>query len=295
MDAAGMAPEAMPPVSMDTMESAGMPPSEMEPETKEPILPPIEDPAEGGPFGVDRIDRVDGLNTHSLFVPDDVGSHGKHPVVIWTNGNGGSLSSLSYASFLTHIASHGFLVIADKASTSAREAEAASQVAAIEWALSENARTGGDFFERIDVDRIAVMGHSLGSLASFSTAAMNEHVATSIHFSGGLTDNPVGFDDAWLAEMHAPAAFLCGGNDATAGPSCEKDFAMAPNPVFYGVLGGASHLGPFISPRGGEYGRAAVAWYRWQLAGDESFADWFLGDDCVLCQRPWTGMQRDLE
>ena len=65
--------------------------------------------------------------------------------------------------------------------------------------VAENAKQGGDFFGKIDLDNIAVMGHSLGSLASFATAAQNPHVATSVHFSGGLTGNPVGFDESWLA------------------------------------------------------------------------------------------------
>jgi dienelactone hydrolase len=257
-------------------------------------LPAIDDPARAGPFGVERIDRIEGLSTHSLFVPDATGTHGKHPVVVWTNGNGGSLSTLAYASFVEHVASHGFLVLADKASNGAREAEVDSQAAAIAWALAENERSGSMFFERIDTQRIAVMGHSLGSLASFATAS-SEHVRTSIHFSGGITDNPVGFDPSWLQQMRRPAAFLCGGADTTAGPSCAKDFAMAPVPVFYGVLAGASHIGPFISPRAGEYGRAAVAWLRWQLAGDPAFGAWFVGSDCVLCQSPWSAMQRDLQ
>ena len=263
--------------------------------TSEPILlPPISDPAMTGPFGVARIDRVSGLATHSLFVPDDVALHGKHLVVVWTNGNGGTIDTLSYASFLEHVASHGFFVIADKASNGTREAEVESQAAAIDWALAENGNSGGDYFERLDVERIAVMGDSLGSLASFATAS-NEHVRTSVHFSGGITDNPVGFDPMWLQQMKRPAAFLCGGNDTTAGPSCEKDFAMAPVPVFYGVLAGASHIGPFISARGGEYGRAGVAWLRWQLASDLEFQTWFVGADCTLCASPWSAMQRDLE
>lgn len=261
---------------------------------EESILPPIDDPSEAGPFGVDRIDLVEGLSTHSLFVPDDVALNGKHPVVVWTNGNGGTIDTLSYASFLEHVASHGFFVIADKASSGTREAEVDSQAAAIEWALAQNAQSGGAYFERLDLERLAVMGHSLGSLASFATAS-NERVKTSIHFSGGITDNPVGFDPSWLQELKRPAAFLCGGNDATAGPSCEKDFELAPVPVFYGVLAGASHIGPFISPRAGEYGRAGVAWLRWQLAGDPAFRGWFVGGSCTLCSSPWAAMQRDLD
>jgi hypothetical protein len=57
------------------------------------------------------------------------------------------------------------------------------------------------------------MGHSLGSLASFGTAGVNTHIRTSVHHSGGLTGNPVGFDQAALKTMTKPAAFLCGGAD----------------------------------------------------------------------------------
>jgi dienelactone hydrolase len=249
-----------------------------------------------GPFGVDQVSTVSGLASHTLFVPDAVGSHGKHPVVVWTCGNGGSVSF--YSSFLDHLASHGFLVVADKASSSDRLAEVASQKAAIDWLLAENAKMGGDYFGKIDVDNIAVMGHSLGSLASFATAAQNEHIATSVHYSGGLTGNPVGFDESWLADMTKPAAFLCGGADSTAGPACAQDFDSAPPalPVFYGVLAGASHIGPFGgTPRAGQYGRAGVAWLRWQLAGDETFAPWFKGASCTLCSSPWTAKQRNLD
>lgn len=261
-----------------------------------PTLPPITDPGRQGPFRVEYRATAPGLNSHALFLPGEAGLNGKNPAVVWTCGNGGSVSV--YRSFLDHVASHGFIIVADKRSNSNREAEVASQESAITWLIAQNSQQGSVLFDRVDIDNIGVMGHSLGSLASFATAAKNEHVATSIHFSGGLTDNPVGFDEAWLAEMTKPAAFLCGGADNMAGPSCAKDFAQAPSdlPVFYGVLAGATHIGPFMgAPRGGEYGRSGVAWLRWQLADDPEFASWFVGPDCTLCSRPWTGQQRNLQ
>lgn len=261
---------------------------------RQPTLPAVADPAVPGPFKVERVDAVEGLSSHSLFVPDDVSSNGKHPVTIWTNGNSASIDL--YLSFLQHIASHGFLVIADKDSLGAdRQAEVASQIDALDWAFAENERAGSRFLGRIDTDRIAVVGHSLGSLASFGGAS-DERVATSIHFSGGITDNPVGFDPSWLQQLHSAAAFLCGADDTTAGPSCDKDFAMAMVPVFLGKLIGADHIGPFFSePSGGEYGRAAVAWLRWRLADDDSYRSWFVGDSCTLCSGKWQGMQRGLD
>ncbi len=259
-------------------------------------LPMIDNPGGAGPFQVQRVATAEGLSSHGLFIPSEVGTNGKNPVVVWTCGNGGTISF--YTSFLEHLASHGFFIVADKGSSSDRLAEVESQNDAIAWVLSENGKAGGTYSGKLDVDNIAVMGHSLGSLASFATAAMNEHVRTSVHYSGGLTGNPVGFDMSWLASMTKPAAFLCGANDTTAGPACKDDFASAPAalPVFYGTLAGADHLGPFaLSPRGGEYGRAGVAWLRWKLAGDETFKSWFSGASCELCSSPWTGMSKNLE
>jgi dienelactone hydrolase len=260
------------------------------------ILPAVENPGAAGPFQVRRVATAPGLSTHSLFVPDKQSSNGKHPLVVWTCGNGGTVDF--YTSFLEHLASHGFLIVADKGSSSDRQAEVASQGAAIDWIIAESTKQGGEYSGKLDVERIAVMGHSLGSLASFGTAGTNPHIRTSVHYSGGLTGNPVGFDEAPLKTMTKPAAFLCGGADSTAGPSCEKDFEQAPPmlPVFYGVLGGASHIGPFGgTPRAGEYGRAGVAWLRWQLADDPAYKKWFAGTGCTLCASPWTAKQRNLE
>jgi dienelactone hydrolase len=260
------------------------------------LLPAIDDPSKAGPFSVGHVATAPGLTTHALFVPDQPSKNGKHPVVVWTCGNGGTVDF--YASFLDHLASHGFFVVADKASTSDRQAEVTSQATAIDWVLAETAKQGGEYFEKLDVDRIAVMGHSLGSLASFGTAGMNTHIRTSVHYSGGLTGNPVGFDQAALKTMTKPAAFLCGGADSTAGPSCAMDFEQAPPmlPVFYGVLANASHIGPFGgTPAAGEYGRAGVAWLRWQLADDDAFKPWFAGASCTLCASPWTAKQRNLD
>jgi len=265
------------------------------PATTAPTLPTIEDPGADGPFDVRQVATASGLSSHALFVPSDVASNGKHPLVVWTCGNGGTVDF--YTSFLTHLASHGFMIVADKGSSSDRLAEVASQGEAVDWILAENAKQGGDYFGKLDIDRIAVMGHSLGSLASFATAAMNPHIRTSVHYSGGLTGNPVGFDEAPLKTMTKPAAFLCGGADNTAGPSCAMDFTQAPAtlPVFYGVLAGASHIGPFGgTPRAGEYGRAGVAWLRWHLADDAKFKPWFADASCTLCSSPWTAMQRNL-
>jgi dienelactone hydrolase len=257
-------------------------------------LPAVADPAQRGPFAIDVVATAPGLTSHGLFVPKDLGRDGiKHPIVVWTNGNGGSISF--YRAFLEHLASHGFFVVADKASTSDHPRENKEQVRGIDWAVAQ-ANGSGPYAGKIDETKIAIMGHSLGSLASFANAG-DPRIATSVHWSGGLTGNPAGADESALKLLHRPAAFFCGGTDTMAGPACAKDFEQAPKsvPVFYGKLAGVGHLGVFGNRNGGEYGRVGVAWLRLQLVGDETFRPWFTGTACKVCTRPWTGLSRNLE
>jgi dienelactone hydrolase len=177
-----------------------------------------------------------------------------------------------------------------------RETEYKEQRDGMDWAVKEAARTDGPYAGKLDGSKLAIMGHSMGSLSSFVNGN-DPRLTTTIHWSGGLTGNPTGTDEGALAKLHAPAAFLCGGADAQAGPACANDFRDAPKtlPVFYGTLANVSHIGVFGDPNGGEYGRVGVAWMRWKLAGDESFRTWFAGASCTACMRPWTGMSRGLE
>ena len=257
-------------------------------------LPAIQDPAQPGPFMVDVVQTAPELNSHMLYVPRDLGKGGiKHPIVVWTNGNGASSSF--YDAFLRHIATHGFFLVVDKRSTSMRETEYAEQKLGIDWAEKQAASTTGTYAGKLDGSRIAIMGHSMGSLSSFVNGG-DPRVRTTIHWSGGLVGNPTGTDEGALQKLHAPAAFLCGGADTQAGPACANDFRDAPAglPVFYGTLAGVSHLGVFGDRNGGEYGRMGVAWLRWKLAGDETFRTWFVGSSCTACMRPWTGMSKGL-
>lgn len=260
-----------------------------------PVLPPTTDPAAPGPFMVDVVATAPGLSSHMLYVPRELGKNGiKHPIVVWTNGNGASSSF--YDPFLKQIASHGFFLVVDKRSTSMRETEYAEQKQGIDWAEKQAKDADGPYAGKLDGGHIALMGHSMGSLSSFVNGG-DPRVTTTIHWSGGLVGNPTGTNEDALQKLHAPAAFLCGGADSQAGPACANDFRDAPKSlsVFYGTLAGVSHLGVFGDRNGGEYGRMGVAWLRWKLAADDTMRDFFVGSSCKACTRPWTGMSRNLD
>jgi dienelactone hydrolase len=259
-----------------------------------PVLPPISDPAQPGPFGAEVVATAPGLETHKLYVPGKLGDNGvKHPIVVWTNGAGGSTDF--YENLLRHFASHGFFVVADKMSGGNHNPEIVEQKAGIEWAIAEAQRADSPYAGKLDASRIAVAGHSLGSISSFASAA-HPAVKASIHWSAGLTGNPVGAEEAWLQGLHAPAAFFCGGAEPRALPRCSGDFDNAPPsvPIFYGTVEGVGHTDVYGEPNAGQWGRAGVAWFRFTLAGDESFRSWFHAPMCTLCSSPWTGMSRGI-
>jgi hypothetical protein len=259
------------------------------------VLPPITDPGATGPFAVRRIETIEGLATHGLIIPEELGRSGiKHPILVWINGASAGFSS--YRTMLDNVAAQGFFIISDKQSGFDSATEVTAQRAAIDWAVRQAETAGSPYFGLIDTTRIAIGGHSLGSVSSFGNVK-DPRIKTSIHMAGGITGNPEGVDASWLQDLHAPAAFLCGDRDTNGLPRVRNDFAAIPAgvPVFFGLLAGVGHTDEFSQPNGGRWGRIVVAWLRWQLADDQTFAPSFSGADCEFCKGDWTAMRQAID
>lgn len=260
-----------------------------------PALPPVDDLGATGPFEIQVIETLDDLPTHGLIAPRDLGRDGiKHPVVVWINGASAGFSS--YRNMLDNLAAHGFFLLDDKQSSFESAPEVESQRAAIDWAVKQAQTPDSPYYGKIDETRIAIAGHSLGSVSTFGNVA-DPRVKTSVHMAGGLVGNPEGVDESWIQGLHAPAAFLCGSADANGLPRVRSDFEAAPAtvPLFFGVLDGVSHTDEFTEPNGGRWGRILVSWLRWQLADDPAFESAFVGPNCEFCMGDWTAMKHVLD
>jgi hypothetical protein len=219
-----------------------------------------------------------------LFYPQELGKDGaKHPILSW--GPGAVETASDFVTMLNHIASHGFAVISFDATPQGQEL-----VTGIDFLLAENMRADSVFFEKLDPTKISAGGHSAGSLATFVIGA-DQRLVTTLHISGGTFDPHTD-----IMNLHAPALFVCGepGGDGlimgdVANPNCEIDFMNATVPVFYGITKGASHMTPTEigdpALRSHQLG-AMVGWLRWQLLGDASARNMFVGDACTLCSDP---------
>lgn len=273
--------------------------------------PPKTNPS--GPHAV-TVESNAGLMTHTIYRPTDLtpftGAN-TLPIVSWGNGACANVGTL-FEVFLKQVASHGYLAISigpkdaplpafatDRGAQPAGEAprpplpqsKDEQMIDAIDWAVKENARKDSPYYQRLNVDRIAVMGQSCGGLQTI-VASSDPRVNTSVLWNSGVFTNntdskAMSISKARkedLAKLHAPIAYFIGGPTDVAYPNAEDDFKRITNvPVFKGNLN-VGHGGTFRQPGAGWFGEVGVAWLDWQLKGDAKSASYFRGKDCTLCK-----------
>jgi hypothetical protein len=254
-------------------------------------FPAIGDPWMPGPFTVATLPGAGPSNNATVLYPSELGKDGlKHPIVIWDNGAGQTGLGI-YQSILQHLASHGFAVYAAYSATD----QGTEITQGIDWMIMQAGTSGSPFYQKLDIAKVATMGHSQGSIATFATAA-DKRITTTIHLSGG-TNPDIAQGHATLPNLHNPAAFICGevGGDGlvvgdAASEWCAYDFEHTDVPVFLAQITGASH----ITAPGMTLG-ACASWLRWHLMGDTTQRAMFAGPDCTLCKRPnWMCKEKGL-
>lgn len=262
----------------------------------------------GSPSGSGPMPSVaevrDDLQTHTLYRPAVLPEQAL-PLLVWGNGACRD-DGLAHEAFLREIASHGYIVIAlgharVAGSPAARpalpagvdETDAAQMTEAMDWAALRNSSAADELAGHIDVERIAVAGHSCGGLQAIKVSA-DPRIDTSLIFNSGVYNAPGGrsgvkVDKQALELLHAPIAYFTGGPDDIAHANAADDAHRINHvPVFFGWLP-VGHGGTFAALNGGDWAAMAVLWLDWQLKDRESSGDTFLSDSCALCRDSrWT-------
>jgi hypothetical protein len=243
-------------------------------------FPPVTDLAGNGPFQTKTVACGTG-NAYTCYYPTELAKNGvKNPYLTW--GNGATTTPVMYT-LLPHLASHGFVVIAANSSS----VTSADLTGGLDWLDAENARSGSDFYQKLDTSKVASMGYSLGSVGTFGIGA-DPRLKTTVHISGG------NFDRVGVTNLKNPAAFFCGNDSDIAHANCDLDFEDATVPVFYGNFPG-DHLG-ILAAFTSQISQAVTGWLRWQLMADETLKAMFVGADCGLCKDSnWTVQQKNLK
>ena len=260
-----------------------------------------------GPFAV-VVEHDPGLATHTIYRPREL-TMDDHPVLVWGEG-GCAKNGLMFPEYLSEIASHGFVVVADGPPI-ARPAggpavgggpppgaggggppadrftmvNGAALVAAMDWLEAESKSRNSRFYGKVDVEHIAAMGMSCGGLMSYG-ASNDPRVATVGIWNSGLFEDAR--NAAIYAGIHGSVIIVTGGESDIAYTNGKRDFEVMPAriPVFYGVHPSVGHGGTYSQDNGGPFGVVAVAWLKWQLQGDTSAAGrgYFVGDNCAICK-----------
>ncbi len=201
--------------------------------------------------------------------------------------------------------------------------KSAQLLEAIDWATAENKRSGGKYFQKVDPSKFAVAGMSCGGLQALEVSP-DPRVATTLVMNSGILNAPVGapkegmpktafpktapktgapeagapktgtapkmmmsmpaVDKALLKKLHASVFYVIGGKSDIAFPNATDDFAKIDSvPVAMANLD-VGHGGTYSQPNGGEFGKVAVAWLKWQLQKDANAGKMFSGPDCGLCR-----------
>jgi hypothetical protein len=261
-------------------------------------FPPVTDFQKDGPYTAKTVNDAGPGGTYTVYLPQPLGPDGlKNPIVGWMSG--GATTPAVYP-LLPRLATHGFVVVASNTAPGiGAEVELGQEIiAGIDWAIAENGREGGEMKDKLDTTKIASMGYSMGSLATF-TIANDPRLTTTVHISGG------NMQADRIGNLRAPAAFICGiPGDAScnilstscdiAAANCDTDFAGAKVPVFYANFP-AGHLGILTAGLGDEIGATAIAWLRFKLMADTTLSSNFIGPDCTVCKKPnWKVQTKNL-
>jgi hypothetical protein len=238
-------------------------------------LPPVNSVDADGPFATTVTQSTGSSRSGWVVRPTNLGANGlKHPIFIW--GPGAGTGPAEYEFHLRRLASHGFVVYSQTSTSSGSE-----MTAAMTWLISENNRAASPYYQKLDTTKIAAGGHSRGSIATFAIAA-DPRLTTTIHVSGGS------FDGNGSNNLRKPAAYMCGGGDTLALPNCDRDYTNTDTPVFYTVVGNASH-----TQAAREALPAITAWLRWQIGGEDFRRDNFLARNCAFCTGKWVSKSKN--
>ncbi|WP_143155956.1 poly(ethylene terephthalate) hydrolase family protein [Cyclobacterium lianum] len=248
------------------------------------------------------------LPTHTIFRPEDLSRFGdreKLPIITWGNGACAN-SPWEHVNFLSEVASHGFFVIAlgqmpEEGEKGSGKSQSAQMLAAIDWAIAGNENKNSPFFGKLDTSKIAVSGMSCGGLQALEVAP-DPRVTTLVVCNSGILPNPgagmpgmPNISKAQLKKLHTPTLYLLGGEKDIAYNNGMDDFNRLDHvPVFVGNMD-VGHGGTYAQPHGGEFARVALAWFNWQLKGDQTSGEMFGGEPAGLSRSDkWTVQKKNI-
>ena len=225
----------------------------------------------------------------NVYRPNNIATSGYcHPILIWANGYRDNpeqnppdcvVNSSSnqwcgqYLPMLSHLASHGFVVVASL-STRTADGDPMPTIAGLDWILEQAEDSSSPYYHHLDTANIGQLGHSYGGMATCKSASEPRYKALAT-ICGTST----------LTGVHTPMMFFCGGRDTTVNCSGVRDvFRTVTNqPAFFINEKNSDHGSWVYQGANGVSLSAAAAWFRVHLMNDTANRKYFYGTGCTFC------------
>ena len=233
---------------------------------------------ENGPYQV-TVHSIDGIH---VFVPDSAHSV-PLPTVVMVNGTG--LKALHYRPVFEHLASWGFVVIGNDDSNAWN---GRSALVSLDKALFQNSMVSSPLCQRIDLDRIGVVGHSQGAMGAINAATEDDRFK--VLYAASCPQKSLAKKLGWSYSMKTisiPTMLVAGTGwiDRHISP-LDSLLLLAeelPNttPMLLGRLKGVEHR--YVLHEGDAY---MTAWLRHFLANDADAAAALASDNPEILNNP---------
>lgn len=216
------------------------------------------------------------VELYTLYYPKNMVEGQLYPVLSWANGT--CAKTNGYDALLTHVASHGFIVIA---ANSRYTGSGEFQLRGLDYIEAENARADSPLFKRVDLTKVGVFGHSQGG-GSTGAASGDPRVKTSVLMNGGSGN-----------KLHAPGLFLTGDGDLNP-TGVRSSYDAVSGPSAFGSLNMSDHI--TLMKESMRIAPEVTAWFRYTLLDDAEAKKWYVGTDCLLCKdSEWVYAQKNLK
>ena len=233
---------------------------------------------ENGPYQV-TVHSIDDIH---VFVPDSAHSV-PLPTVVMVNGTG--LKALHYRPVFEHLASWGFVVIGNDDSNAWN---GRSALVSLDKAIFQNSIVSSPLYQRIDLDRIGVVGHSQGAMGAINAATEDDRFK--VLYAASCPHKSLAKKLGWSYSMKTisiPTMLVAGTGwiDLRISP-LESLLHLADElpdttPMLLGRLKGVEHR--FVLHEGDAY---MTAWLRHFLANDADAAAALASDNPEILNNP---------
>jgi predicted dienelactone hydrolase len=204
----------------------------------------------------------------NLYYPTTTGTYG---AIALCPGFTASASSIGWLG--TRLASHGFVVlIIETNSTLDQPGSRARQLeSAVNYLKAQNTRTGSVLRNKIDVNRVAIGGHSMGGGGTLEAAQANPSYKAAVPLTPWHTTKS-------FRSLSVPTLII-GGSSDTVAPNADHSvpfYTSIPSgtPRIFLELRGASHF--FPQSADATVSRFAISWYKRFVDEDTRFSQFFV-------------------